>query len=62
MEPDEVKPQSPAAGLPGEDLSMFSLKELRERVAMLEAEIDRCKEAIAAKEGARTDAEAFFRK
>ena len=63
MEPDEWKPpKPPAAVLPGEDLSLLSLKDLRERVALLRAEIERCEEAIDAKEGARTDAESFFRK
>jgi len=62
MKPDELKPQSPVKGLPGEDLSVLSLKELQDRVARLEAEIDRCRAAIEAKEGALSDAEAYFRR
>lgn len=63
MEPDEgLPPKAKAVNLPGGDLSLLSLEELRERVALLKAEIERCEEAIKAKKGARTDAEAFFRK
>ncbi len=64
MEPEEwTQPKTPAAAsLPKEDLSLLSLKELRERVALLKAEIERCEAAIEAKEGARSDAESFFRK
>ncbi|MFW6027649.1 MAG: DUF1192 family protein, partial [bacterium] len=41
MEPDEWTPPKPrAAVMPGEDLSLLSLKELRERVALLKAEIE----------------------
>lgn len=64
MEPEEWTPpkSSAAASLPSEDLSLFSLKELRERVALLKSEIERCEAAIQAKEGARSDAESVFRK
>lgn len=62
MDMEERTAQKPAMGVPGEDLSLLSLKELHERVAVLEAEIIRCREVIADKEGARSDAESFFRK
>lgn len=45
----------------GQDLSMLSVDELDERVAMLEKEIARLKEAKAAKENSRAAASAFFR-
>ncbi|MFP3943370.1 MAG: DUF1192 domain-containing protein [Alphaproteobacteria bacterium] len=63
MEPDEwTPPKARTADLLKEDLSMYSLKELRERVALLKAEIERCEAMIEGKEGARSDAESFFRK
>jgi len=45
----------------GQDLSMLSVDELDERVALLEKEIARLKEAKAAKEDSRAAASAFFR-
>ena len=45
----------------GQDLSMLSVDELDERVALLEKEIARLKEAKAAKESSRAAASAFFR-
>ncbi|WP_445502431.1 DUF1192 domain-containing protein [Microvirga sp. G4-2] len=45
----------------GQDLSMLSVDELDERVAMLEKEIARLKEAKAEKENSRAAASAFFR-
>jgi uncharacterized small protein (DUF1192 family) len=44
----------------GQDLSMLSVDELDERVALLEKEIARLKEAKAAKESSRAAASAFF--
>lgn len=62
MEPDEPIRPKVRVITPGEDLSLLSLKELRERIAVLQTEIERCESAIEAKEGARSDAESFFRK
>ncbi len=45
----------------GQDLSMLSVDELDERVALLEKEIARLKEAREAKENSRAAASAFFR-
>jgi uncharacterized small protein (DUF1192 family) len=45
----------------GQDLSTLSIEELDERVAVLEAEIARLKEARASKEASRDAASAFFR-
>ncbi|MGO4388143.1 DUF1192 domain-containing protein [Microvirga sp. 2YAF29] len=45
----------------GQDLSMLSVDELDERVAMLEREIARLKEAKASKENSREAASAFFK-
>ena len=45
----------------GQDLSVLSVDELDERVALLEKEIARLKEAKAAKESSLAAASAFFR-
>ncbi|WP_243374753.1 DUF1192 domain-containing protein [Microvirga solisilvae] len=45
----------------GQDLSMLSVDELDERVAVLEKEIARLKEAKRVKENSRDAASAFFR-
>jgi uncharacterized small protein (DUF1192 family) len=45
----------------GQDLTTLSIEELDERVAVLEAEIARLKEARASKEASRDAASAFFR-
>ncbi len=44
----------------GQDLSMLSIDELDERIALLEQEIERIREARASKEASRTAASAFF--
>lgn len=60
---DELLPRkkSPEIVL-GEDLSAKSEDELAERIAALEAEIDRCREAIAARKSTRAAADSVFRK
>jgi uncharacterized small protein (DUF1192 family) len=45
----------------GQDLSLLSVAELDERVALLEAEIQRLRAARQAKDAARGAADAFFR-
>lgn len=45
----------------GQDLTALSIEELDERVAMLEAEIARLKEARTKKEASRSAASAFFK-
>jgi len=44
----------------GQDLSLLSIDEIDERIAMLEREIARLKEARAGKESSRAAASAFF--
>ena len=46
----------------GEDLSALSIEELRARIAGLEAEIIRLKEAINAKSASRLAADQFFKR
>ena len=45
----------------GQDLSMLSIDELDERIALLEREIGRLQEARARKEESRAAASAFFK-
>lgn len=52
----------PKAHVIGEDLSTLSLEEIDERVAVLEAEILRLKQAHAAKSASRVAAAAFFKR
>lgn len=46
----------------GQDLSQLSVVELGERIALLEAEIERLKEARDKKSASRFAADAFFKK
>jgi uncharacterized small protein (DUF1192 family) len=46
----------------GGDLSAMSEHELTARIATLETEIARCREAIAARQSTKSAAESFFRK
>ena len=57
---EQIRPKASAHEL-GQDLSLLSLHELDERIALLEGEIDRLKEARASKEQSMTSASAFFR-
>lgn len=57
---EQVRPKASAHEI-GQDLALLSLHELDERIAMLEREIGRLKEARAAKEDSRAAASAFFR-
>jgi len=45
----------------GQDLSLISVEELKERIALLEAEIERLKADMAAKEKSRSAAESVFK-
>ncbi|MGA7490141.1 MAG: DUF1192 domain-containing protein [Xanthobacteraceae bacterium] len=46
----------------GQDLALLSIKELEERIALLDGEIGRLKGAIASKQGSRQVADQFFKK
>ena len=46
----------------GEDISAMSAHELEKRIAALEAEIARCREAIAARGATKSAADAFFKR
>jgi uncharacterized small protein (DUF1192 family) len=61
MEEEVVRPKKKAHEI-GEDLSLLSVVELKERVAALQAEIERLEAAIGAKQATRTKADDFFRR
>jgi uncharacterized small protein (DUF1192 family) len=63
LELDELLPRKkqPEIAL-GEDLSAKSEHELVERIAALEAEIGRCRDAIVARQSTRASADSIFRK
>lgn len=62
MDFEEDRRIQPVMGVLAEDLSLLSLRELRDRIKFLQSEINRCEDIIATKEGAMVDAESFFKK
>ena len=46
----------------GQDLALLSIKELEERIALLNEEIGRLQANIASKQGSRSVADQFFKK
>jgi len=60
---DELMPKKPKAEtVIGEDLSAMSAHELESRIANLEAEIVRSKEALRARATTKNAADAFFKR
>jgi len=62
IDPDELSPRikTPEFAL-GQDLSPFSAHELEARIAAMEMEIARCREAIEARQATKNAASAFFK-
>ncbi|HEY0124031.1 MAG TPA: DUF1192 domain-containing protein [Rhizobium sp.] len=58
---DDDRPKQPSAHEIGSDLSLLSVDELKNRVALLQAEIARLEDEIAAKASGRKAAENLFR-
>jgi uncharacterized small protein (DUF1192 family) len=58
---DDDRPKQPSAHEIGSDLSLLSVDELKNRVALLQAEIARLEDEIAAKTSGRQAAENLFR-
>lgn len=58
---DDDRPQQPAAHEIGSDLSLLSVDELRNRIVLLQGEIARLEEEVAAKTSGRKAAESLFR-
>ena len=59
MDTDDLEPVVRPAGKP--DLDLMSIGELNDYIAGLQAEIERARAAIAAKQGHKSGAEAFFK-
>ena len=60
---DELAPRKPKHDIVlGEDLSSFSAHELEKRIAALEAEIARAKDAMRARAATKNAADAFFKR
>jgi len=63
IDPEELLPRKKAADIVlGEDIAAMSAHELAHRIALLEAEIARCREAIVAREHTKSAADAFFKR
>ncbi|MGO4508837.1 DUF1192 domain-containing protein [Bradyrhizobium sp. 2TAF36] len=59
---DDDKPRKKVSHEIGQDLSLLSVEELTERVALLNTEIARLEEAAAKKRASRNAADSFFKK
>lgn len=63
IDPEELQPKKKLPDIVlGQDLSAISEHELAARIAALEAEISRCREAIAARQATKKAADVFFKK
>ena len=62
IDPEDLGPRikTPDFAL-GQDLSAFSAHELEARIAAMEAEIARCREAIKARQATKNAAHGFFK-
>jgi uncharacterized small protein (DUF1192 family) len=58
---DEEKPKKKLSHEIGQDLSLLSVEELNERIALLTSEADRLREAMAKKRASKDAANAFFK-
>ncbi|MCK1276603.1 MULTISPECIES: DUF1192 domain-containing protein [Bradyrhizobium] len=59
---DDDKPRKKVSHEIGQDLSLLSVEELTERVALLNTEIARLEEAATKKRASRNAADSFFKK
>lgn len=63
MDLDERQPRKKLPDIVlGEDISTLSAHELESRIARLEEEVARCRQAIASRHATRSAAENFFKK
>jgi uncharacterized small protein (DUF1192 family) len=63
IDPEDLNPRKkPETIALDQDISRLSEFELNARIAALEAEIVRCREAIAARRSTRSSADALFRR
>ena len=59
---DDDRPRKKVTHEIGQDLSLLSVEELTERIALLNAEIARLEEAATKKRASRDAADSFFKK
>jgi uncharacterized small protein (DUF1192 family) len=59
---DDDRPKKKVVHEIGQDLALLSIKELQERIALLNEEIARLQATIAGKQGSRNVADQFFKK
>ena len=59
---DEERPKKKIVHEIGQDLALLSIKELQERIALLNEEIARLQATIASKQGSRNVADQYFKK
>ena len=63
IDPEDLQPRKKLPDIVlGEDISAFSAHELEARIARLDEEIARCKQAIAARHATKSAAENFFKR
>jgi uncharacterized small protein (DUF1192 family) len=63
MDPDDLQPRKKLPDIVlGEDISALSAHELERRIARLDEEIARCREAIKLRHATKSAAENFFKK
>jgi uncharacterized small protein (DUF1192 family) len=60
MEDDE-RPRKKVSHEIGQDLSLLSMEELTDRIAMLSAEVERLREAVTRKRASKDAANSFFK-
>lgn len=63
MDLDDLQPRKKLPDIVlGEDISALSAHELEQRIARLEEEVARCRQAMAARHATKSAAENFFKK
>ena len=62
MQEDDDRPKKKITHEIGQELALLSIKELNERIALMQDEIARLEASIASKEASRNVADAFFKK
>ena len=58
---DDDRPRKKVSHVIGEDLSLLSVEELNERIALLSSEVERIKEVVAKKRASRDAANSVFK-
>jgi uncharacterized small protein (DUF1192 family) len=62
MQDDDDRPKKKITHEIGQELALLSVKELNERIALMQEEIVRLEASIASKQTSRNVADAFFKK